>query len=240
MLKCSSMNLESLNPQTALEFRGVVKIYEATPPLRVLDGVSFNLARGAFAALIGPSGSGKSTLLNLASGLDRASEGKIYIGGHDVTHMSQKQLSDFRAHHVGFVFQSYNLFPVLTALENVEYTSIIRGDNPQQARTRAQECLKLVGLSDKFQSFPTKLSGGQQQRVAVARALATEPDIIFADEPTANLDSKTAAQLIDLFVQLNERLKVTFLFSTHDMNLVEKVKHRFAMKDGQLLPYSHE
>jgi putative ABC transport system ATP-binding protein len=217
-----------------LEFRGVTKTYKAESGLfTALDDLSFFLAKGEFAAVIGPSGSGKSTLLHLASGLDSPSRGAVFVGGQNLNELTQGELCDFRLHHVGFVFQAYNLFPALSAVENVEYTARIRGDGPE-VREKAIESMKLVGLGDKIHERVTKLSGGQQQRVAVARALTTEPAIIFADEPTANLDSRTAGQLIELFEKLNGDKGITFLFSTHDTRLMDKVHRRLPMSDGKL------
>ena len=215
-----------------LEFSNVVRSYPGEPRVVAVNDVSFQLPRGAFAAVLGPSGSGKTTLLNLASGLDQAESGKIIIAGQNMSDLSQTALCDFRRRHLGFVFQAYNLFPVLTAVENVEFTSLIRGDNAEEARSRAVEALNTVGLGHKLNATPGKLSGGQQQRVAVARALASKPDIIFADEPTANLDSKTAMSLIELFEQLNADFGVTFFFSTHDQKLADRVKTRIEMCDG--------
>ncbi len=203
------------------------------------DGVSFalrdvglTLKRGDFFALVGPSGSGKTTLLNLAAGFDFPSEGDVAIAGRETRKMSKSDLCRFRSHQLGFVFQSFNLFPVLTAIENVEYTCLIRGDAKVGARADAQRALRDVGLQDKERSYPSELSGGQQQRVAVARALATRPSLILADEPTANLDSKTALQLIELFRKLNVEKKVTFLFSTHDTRLIEAVRGVVELRDG--------
>jgi putative ABC transport system ATP-binding protein len=221
--------------QTVLEFSNVVRSYPGEVPVQAVDGVSFRLDRGAFAAVLGPSGSGKTTLLNLASGLDQADSGRIMIAGREVNQLGQTALCEFRRRHLGFIFQAYNLFPVLSAVENVEFTSLIRGDDASQARARAEEALRLVGLSHKLGARPSQLSGGQQQRVAVARALASQPDIIFADEPTANLDSKTAISLIELFEKLNAELGVTFFFSTHDQKLADRVKTRLEMCDGKLL-----
>lgn len=219
-----------------LQFKSVTKTFDMeSGTFTALSELSFSLPKGAFAAVTGPSGSGKSTLLNIASGLDRPTQGEVFIAGKSIVHLSQSELCRFRRQNLGFVFQSYNLFPVLTALENVEFTARIRGDSPKLSRERAVRALKLVGLEDKLNSVVTKLSGGQQQRVAVARALTTNPNIVFADEPTANLDSKTASQLIELFEHLNDQLKVTFLFSTHDLKLVDRVKMRFPMQDGRLV-----
>ena len=222
-----------------LEFRNVSRHYTAQTAVVAVDRVSFTLAKGDFTALVGPSGSGKTTLLNLASGLDQPTHGEILISGHSLSRMSQKELCDFRRRHVGFVFQAYNLFPVLNAVENVEFTSVMRGDSPKEARERAVEALRVVGLIDKLNSLPNQLSGGQQQRVAVARALATQPDVIFADEPTANLDSKTAVQLIELFERINQDLRATFFFSTHDQRLVDRVRTRIEIRDGQILRTAH-
>lgn len=219
----------------ALEFRAVSKIYPGSPPVTAVDGVTLGIPQGSFAAIIGPSGSGKSSFLNLASGLDRPTKGEVLIRGNRISSLTRAELSRFRSRHVGFVFQAYNLFPALTALENVEFTLLIRGDGHKIAREKARNALTDVGLGDKFASFPSKLSGGQQQRVAVARALAAEPAILFADEPTANLDSATAQDLISLFETLNRRSGVTFLFSTHDHNLMSRVHTRIQMKDGKIV-----
>jgi putative ABC transport system ATP-binding protein len=222
------------NPGTVLEFQNVEKIFPGSPPVHAVNKVSLQIRRGDFSALIGPSGSGKSTMLNLAAGLDVPTKGEVYIGGKSVRGLGQSELSRLRRERLGFVFQSYNLFPVLTAVENAEYTCVIRGESIERAREKALHALEAVGLADKAFRYPTELSGGQQQRVAVARALATEPDFILADEPTANLDSKTASQLIELFEELNRSMGVTFLFSTHDHNLVNRVRRRLEMKDGEL------
>ena len=226
-------------PENAvLQFENVGKEYPSPggggSSFVALEGVSFEIRKGDFAALIGPSGSGKTSLLNIAAGLDFPTAGTVKISGRATSQMTPAELSRFRRDHLGFVFQAYNLFPVLSAIENVEYTRLIRGDDRKTARARASEALAEVGLADKMHSAPSKLSGGQQQRVAVARALASDPDLIFADEPTANLDSKTALQLIELFKKLNEDKKITFLFSTHDLRLLESVKTAIAMKDGKI------
>jgi putative ABC transport system ATP-binding protein len=229
------MNDARLAGETVLEFQGVEKIFPGTPPVHAVNKVNLRIKRGDFSALIGPSGSGKSTMLNLAAGLDVPTKGDVLIGGRSVKGLGQNELSRLRRERLGFVFQSYNLFPVLTAVENAEYTCIIRGETPERAREKALHALEAVGLGDKTNRYPTELSGGQQQRVAVARALATEPDFILADEPTANLDSKTATQLIELFEKLHADMGVTFLFSTHDHNLVNRVRRRLEMKDGELI-----
>lgn len=222
-----------------LEFKGVSKFFDEISgdfeKVTAVDDVSFQLHEGDFTALVGPSGSGKSTLLNLASGLDQPSKGEVWISGKNIASMNSSAMGEMRKHHIGFIFQSYNLFPVLNAIENVEYTSLIRGDDPKSARERAIEALNVVGLKEKMMFTPRQLSGGQQQRVAVARALASQPDIIFADEPTANLDSKTAQQLIELFEKINHELKATFFFSTHDQRLVNRVKAAISIRDGKII-----
>ncbi len=224
-----------MNTSPALVLTDVSRIFEGTPPVAAVSGVSFTLRTADFAALVGPSGSGKTTLLNLAAGLDSPTHGDIRISGRKLSELSKHEMGMFRREHVGFVFQSYNLFPALTVIENVEFTSVVRGDPQSERRARAMQALKQVGLTEKTYVFPDQLSGGQQQRVAVARALASEPDIVFADEPTANLDSKTALDLIALFERLNAELGVTFLFSTHDQRLVERVKSVFRMSDGRIV-----
>lgn len=218
-----------------LIFENVSRVYPGSPPVSALKSVSFQLQRGAFAALVGPSGSGKTTLLNLASGLDFCSSGRIRVDNFDISKLSSKDLCRFRREKLGFVFQAYNLFPALTAIENVEYTNLIRGESAKSAREYAMQALSDVGLADKANKLPGQLSGGQQQRVAVARALATHAKIIFADEPTANLDSKTAFQLIDLFEDLNRKHHVSFLFSTHDSRLVDRAREKIVIQDGELV-----
>ncbi len=221
--------------QNVLEFHNVTKIYPGTPPVYALKNVSFNVRARDFTALVGPSGSGKSTILNLAAALDDSSDGEVRVAGQSLKSLSREQAADLRRRHLGFVFQSYNLFPTLTALENVEFTSLVRGDNAKDVRERATQALRDVGLTDMETRRPTQLSGGQQQRVAVARALVSQPAIILADEPTANLDSKTADQLIDLFENLNRQKGVTFLFSSHDLRLMERVRRRLILRDGEIV-----
>ncbi len=225
-----------VHPKTSmiLEFNAVKKIYPGEPEVVALDSITFGVKPHSLTAIVGPSGSGKSTLLNLASGLDRPTSGSIRIGKLQIEKLTKAELSRFRLNHLGFVFQSYNLFPALTALENVEFPITLRGQSESQVRAKAMKALEAVGLSDKVNSYPLKMSGGQQQRVAVARAIADQPELVFADEPTANLDSKNALQLIDLFVELNQKFGTTFVFSTHDMRLVERVTHRIEIGDGKL------
>lgn len=224
----------SIPSKTVLELQAVKKTYAGPPSVTALFGVDLVIHSGEFAAIIGPSGSGKSTLLNIASGLEMPSSGRVCLAGIDLATQTPAQLTELRRRHLSFVFQSFNLFPVLSAVENVEYPLLIRGDSAKQAREVAMEALALVGLSERAGHLPSKLSGGQQQRVAVARALALKPEIIFADEPTANLDSRTALALIELFVRLNDDLGMTFLLSTHDHRIVDRAGRRIVIEDGRI------
>jgi len=199
-----------------------------------LQGVTMEIAPGEFTALAGPSGSGKTTLLNLVSGLDAPTSGSVHLSGKALHQMSGNELSDFRRDKIGFVFQSFNLIPVLTAFENVEYMLLLQGVGPAQRRERVMQGLALVGLAGLETRFPSQLSGGQQQRVAVARAMITNPDIVLADEPTANLDSTAGSALIDLMHQLNQTTGRTFVFSTHDKMIMERAQRLILLKDGQI------
>jgi putative ABC transport system ATP-binding protein len=212
--------------------RRVFQMGETT--VEALRGVEAEIVAGEFVAIWGPSGSGKSTLLNIIGLIDSPTEGRMIFDGEDVSHLKDKQLSDYRNRMIGFVFQSFNLIPVLTALENVMMPLQIAGTAQSVARKRALEALESTGLS-RFADFNTeKLSGGQRQRVAIARALVGQPRIIIADEPTANLDSVTSTSLIDLMQRINAETKVTFVFSTHDPRLLERVPRHLAMEDGLL------
>lgn len=195
-------------------------------------GISLNVKAGEFTAIVGPSGSGKTTFLNIISGLDTPSDGKVWLRGKLLSEMKGKELSDFRRDHVGFIFQAYNLIPVLTVEENVEYIMLLQGVPKVERHERVMQILKEVGLEDYANRLPSKLSGGQQQRVAIARAMVSEPDLILADEPTANLDSKTGAELLDMMRELNERTGMTFLFSTHDRMIMERARRVITLKDG--------
>lgn len=218
-----------------LEMKSVHKIYPGPPAVTALHGVNLQIHHGDFAVIVGPSGSGKSTLLNVASGLEKPSQGQVTLDGIDLATQTSAQLCDLRRKNLSFIFQSFNLFPVLSAVENVEYTLLIRGDDRKVARERALESLKLVDLQDRSHHLPSELSGGQQQRVAIARALALQPSIVFADEPTANLDSKNALQLIDWFAALNQSHGMTFLISTHDHRVVERAGREIRIQDGLLI-----
>ena len=182
--------------------------------VKALDGVDLKIKKGEFTSIVGPSGSGKSTLLNLLSGLDKASSGKVVLNGSDLSEMKSGELSDFRRDHIGFVFQSYNLIPVLSVKENIEYIMVLQGKSVSERKKRVSEVLREVGLQGKEDSLPRELSGGQQQRVAVARAIAAKPEIIIADEPTANLDSATGGALVEMMRELNRKHGTTFIFST--------------------------
>jgi len=215
--------------------RGITKTYNPdTIPVHALNGVDLDIEKGEFTAIVGPSGSGKTTLLNIIGGLDRPGEGEVVVGGQPIEELSDNQLIDFRKDHIGFVFQAYNLIPVLTALENVEFVMLLQKRPAAERRQRAMELLRAVGLEDKIHKRPSELSGGQQQRVAVARALAPKPTFILADEPTANLDSTSTAQLLDIMAELNHRESVTFLFSTHDQRVIDRARRIVTLVDGRI------
>jgi len=199
-----------------------------------LRGVDLKLVKGDFTVMMGPSGSGKSTLLNIIGGLDRATSGKTIINGQDIGILSNKALSLMRLNKIGFVFQNYNLIPVLTAYENAEYVLMLQGINPLQRREKVMSLLQEIGLDGLENRFPRELSGGQQQRVAIARAVASDPQLVLADEITANVDSETAQSLLELMVSLNQNNKTTFLFSTHDPAVIKFAKRVIILKDGNI------
>jgi len=202
--------------------------------VQAVRGVSLKVAAGEFTAIVGPSGSGKTTFLNIISGLDTSSDGQVWLKGKDLSQMKGKELSDFRRDHIGFIFQAYNLIPVLTVEENVEYIMLLQGISKSERHRRVMEILEDVGLEEYAHRLPSKLSGGQQQRVAIARAMVSNPDLILADEPTANLDSKTGTGLLDMMKELNEKKGMTFLFSTHDQMIMEHAKRVVTLKDGRI------
>lgn len=218
-----------------IDIKNVHKVYnESEVEVHAVRGVDLSFDEGEFAAIVGPSGSGKTTLLNMVGGLDQPSEGEIIINDTNIGELSSSKIIDFRMHHIGFVFQSYNLIPVLTAKENVEFVMHLQGRPKAEREKRAKELLDAVGLGDRLDSRPGKLSGGQQQRVAVARALASKPQFILADEPTANLDSKSTANLLDIMEKLNRHENITFIFSTHDNRVVKKARRVITIEDGQV------
>ncbi|MDM8548469.1 ABC transporter ATP-binding protein [Desulfobacterales bacterium HSG2] len=203
--------------------------------VKALRGVSLTIDKGEFAALAGPSGSGKTTLLNIVGGLDAPSSGSVTVGGEMLENLGAKELAGLRLRKIGFVFQAYNLIPVLTAMENVEYVLLLQGLDKEKRYARSENVLREVGLEKEMHRRPHELSGGQQQRVAVARAIVSEPDIVLADEPTANLDQKTGAHLLDMMHQLNEAKHITFLFSTHDSMVMERAERLFHLIDGKII-----
>ena len=219
-----------------IEIRNLEKVYDMkTIPVYALNGVDLDFKEGEFTSIVGPSGSGKTTLLNMLGGLDAPSGGQIMIDHTDITGLKSRQLIDFRLRNIGFVFQSFNLIPVLTAKENVEFIMQLQGVNREQRDKRTLELLESVGLGDKINTRPNKLSGGQQQRVAVARALASKPKFILADEPTANLDSKSAENLLRIMEKLNREENITFIFSTHDSRVVAKARRVITLEDGKIV-----
>jgi len=218
-----------------IDATGLSKTYNPTTiPVKAIDGVNLQLGRGEFTALVGPSGSGKTTLLNLLGGLDKPDTGTIIINGIDITKLSENHLVDFRLRNIGFIFQAYNLIPVLTAKENVEFIMLLQNTSKSEREQRVVNLLKQVGLEDKMNTRPLQLSGGQQQRVAVARALASKPQFILADEPTANLDSKSASNLLDIMAMLNKEENMTFIFSTHDQRVIERARRVITLVDGKI------
>lgn len=219
-----------------ISIKKLEKIYnENLVPVRAVDGINLEIDEGEFTAIVGPSGSGKTTLLNLIGGLDSPTSGSIYIDSIDISSLSETKLTDFRMNNIGFVFQAYNLIPVLTARENVEFVMQLQNKSRQERNLRSIKLLESVGLGDRIDSRPSKLSGGQQQRVAVARALASKPKFILADEPTANLDSKSTETLLDMMEKLNSEEKVTFIFSTHDPRVVKRAKRVITIEDGKIV-----
>ncbi len=216
--------------------KNIEKIYDETKiPVHALRGVDLEVKEGEFTAIVGPSGSGKTTLLNIIGGLDNPTEGSIEIGGTDISKLSDNQLIDFRLNNIGFVFQAYNLIPVLTAGENVEFIMLLQNRPKSERQQRTKELLEAVGIGEKINNRPVELSGGQQQRVAVARALASKPKFVLADEPTANLDSKTAENLLDIMIRLNQNEKMTFIFSTHDQRVIKRARRVITLEDGKIV-----
>lgn len=219
-----------------LEVKQIGKLFRPDKEVEVLalDDISLEIGRGEFVVISGPSGSGKTTLLNIIGGLDLPSRGDVVLDGKKLTGLSEKELSQIRRDHIGFVFQAYNLLPVLTARENIEYVMKLQGTGKEKCLARSLEIAEKLGIETLLAKLPHQLSGGQQQRVAVARAVAATPKLLLADEPTANLDSKTAFALIDMMEKLNREEGVTIIFSSHDPMVINKARRSVVLKDGKL------
>lgn len=219
-----------------IEIKDLYKIYNSSEiEVKAVNGITIDIEQGEFTAVVGPSGSGKTTFLNMLGGLDKPTSGDVRIAGVDIWDLNSRKLIDFRLNNIGFVFQAYNLIPVLTAHENVEFIMHLQGRTKHDRNARVTELLEAVGLGDRGNSRPNKLSGGQQQRVAVARALASKPKFILADEPTANLDSKSTENLLDMMEKLNKEENITFIFSTHDARVVKKARRVITLDDGKVI-----
>jgi len=229
------MGTPTMSSNPVIRAEAITKTYRSGEiEVHALKSVDLTIQSGEFTAIAGPSGSGKTTLLNIISGLDEPSSGRVLLAGKSISDMSGGELSDFRRDHIGFIFQSYNLIPVLTARENIEYVMMLQHVSKKNRHARVDEILKDVGLDGMAERRATQLSGGQQQRVAVARAMASNPDLILADEPTANLDSATGAALLDMMRDLNQTRGMTFVFSTHDQMIMDRAKRLVTLKDGQI------
>lgn len=221
---------------TVIDAHNLIKVYdEKTIPLYALNGVHLHIEMGEFIAIKGPSGSGKTTLLNMIGGLDEPTNGQVIIDGTNINKLKGNALIDFRLRNIGFVFQSYNLIPVLTARENIEFIMMLQNRPHKEISQRVNELLKQIGLEDKADKRPGELSGGQQQRIAVARALAAKPKFILADEPTANLDSVSAGNLLDMMLLLNQQENMTFIFSTHDQRVIDRARRVITLEDGKVV-----
>lgn len=215
--------------------KNVTKTYsDSGIPVHAIRGIDLTVKNGEFTAIVGPSGCGKTTFLNIISGLDTVTEGKVWLGGQLLSQMSGRELSDFRRDSIGFIFQAYNLIPVLSVEENVEYIMLLQGVPARERHERVIKMLQLLKMEDFANRLPPKLSGGQQQRVAIARAMVAEPLLVLADEPTANLDSKSGGELLDLMRKLNQSTGMTFVFSTHDQMIMERATRLVTLKDGYI------
>ncbi|MCR9930547.1 ABC transporter ATP-binding protein [Vibrio antiquarius] len=219
-----------------IKLEGLSKTYNPKSdfPVHAVQSVDLEIKQGEFVAIMGPSGSGKTTLLNMLGGIDSPTSGRVEIDGCLISDMSEKELIAYRRDNIGFIFQDYSLLPVLTALENVEFVMQLQGKTERECRERASALLQQVGLSQQMHKRPSKMSGGQQQRVAVARALAPKPRFVMADEPTANLDAKSTAELLDIMEQLSEKEGITFIFSTHDPRVIKRAHRIIVFEDGRL------
>lgn len=213
----------------------VTKVYNPdTVPVHAVNGISLSFEKGEFSAIVGPSGCGKTTFLNLLGGLESPTMGSVEVDGQDISKLSSTELTDFRLHNIGFVFQAYNLIPVMSAYENVAFIMELQQFPQKSIEERVMELLEAMEIADKAHQRPNQLSGGQQQRVAVARALASRPKFILADEPTANLDSKATTNLLDLMFKMNEKEETTFIFSTHDDRVMKRAKRLIKLDDGKI------
>jgi putative ABC transport system ATP-binding protein len=219
-----------------IEVQNLHKTYTETEvEVKAINGIDLSFAEGEFTAIVGPSGCGKTTFLNMIGGLDAPTSGKVFINGTDISTFSSSKMIDFRLNNIGFVFQAYNLIPVLTAKENAEFIMQLQGKPKAERDRRIAELFEAIGIAGKENIRPSRLSGGQQQRVAVARALASKPKFILADEPTANLDSKATEELLDIMHELNRREKVTFIFSTHDQRVIDRAERVITLEDGKVV-----
>ena len=220
---------------SVIKVENITKVYtETAVPVHALNGVSFEIQEGEFTAIVGPSGCGKTTLLNILGGLDHPTSGRVEISNIDITEMKDSDLINFRLNNIGFVFQAYNLTPVLTTLENVEFIMLLQKVDKKKRRKRSMDLLEQMGIAEKANQRPSELSGGQKQRVAVARALASKPNFILADEPTANLDSVSTSNLLDIMAVMNREEKETFIFSTHDQRVIDKARRVITLEDGRV------
>jgi putative ABC transport system ATP-binding protein len=227
--------------EQVVRFRDVVKTYDDDGlKVTAVNGVTLDIPRQRFAMIVGPSGSGKTTLLNLIGCIDTPTSGRIEVCGEDVAALPDNAITDFRSRNIAFVFQNFNLFPVLSAYENVEYPMLLLGVAPAERRERALAMLESVGLADQREHWPNQLSGGQKQRVAIARALVKKPELVLADEPTANLDSHTGASIIELMHRVQREQAASFVFSTHDPQLISHAEDTFVLRDGQLVEHRSE
>ncbi len=221
---------------SVIKIKNLTKTYHETEvPVHAVNGINLEFEQGEFAAIVGPSGCGKTTLMNMIGGLEKPTSGSVIVDGSDMSDLSSNALIDFRLKNIGFVFQAYNLIPVLKARENVEFIMQLQNWDKKQMVERSTSLLKSVGLGDKLNSRPNQMSGGEQQRVAVARALASKPQFILADEPTANLDSHATTQLLDIMKKLNEEENMTFIFATHDKRVMDKALRVITIEDGKVI-----
>ncbi len=221
---------------SVIKTENLIKTYtQGDYQIHAVNGVNLEIEKGEFTVICGPSGSGKTTLLNIIGGLDEPTSGKVIIHEQEITELKGNQLIDFRLKNIGFVFQAYNLIPVLTAKENVGFVMLLQGRSEAERNARTEELLKAVGLEKEMKKKPTQMSGGQQQRVAVARALASKPEFILADEPTANLDSASTENLLDIMAKMNKDEGITFVFSTHDQRVIDRAKRVITVEDGKII-----